>query len=517
MRSLNIKQKIIVLTMAVGTILSLMLAFYSPAQAKKLGNEILTKDAQFIADLLAENLAVGMQMAFIDDGESVANTIALLKEDAEQDAAILNTRVYDDQGKLFKALHESNSPNQSAKKVTQLTFEDLDEYLLVWSPLKDSNKNILGYLEMHFSKAFLAKQASRNMIYSLLIAVFTLLLSVFAAFFLGSNVSNSISRVGRILEDIAQGEGDLTTRMEVNSKDEIGDLSIWFNTFVEKLHSTVTSIAQSTRQVATASNEISASSEEMAAGAEEQQAQLSEVATSIEEMSAMILETSSNAESTQDGAGEANQAAVRGRTKVDDTISGIEGIAAIVQNTSTQIAALKSRSNDIGEVIQVIDDIADQTNLLALNANIEAARAGDAGRGFAVVADEVRKLAERTVSATGDIGDQIKTIQNDVAAAVDAMQKISDQSDDGQKLAGESGNALSKISETIESVNSSITQIASAAVQQSAGVEEISKNIEGVSSVSKQSASTAQQLAASAEHLHSEVQTLEKQLGQFKI
>lgn len=313
------------------------------------------------------------------------------------------------------------------------------------------------------------------------------------------------------------GENDLTVQVDIASEDEIGRMAKIFNVTVQKLKEVMESIANSSKEVATASTQISASSEQMAAGSEEQQAQLSEVAISVEEMSAMILQTSTNAEGTQENAGGANQSAVRGREKVSETVSGIDGIVSIVNDTATQISALKSRSQEIGEVIQVIDDIADQTNLLALNANIEAARAGDAGRGFAVVADEVRKLAERTVGATGDIDEQISQIQTDVASAVDAMAAIIEKSNQGQELAGESGTALSEIGDAIDAVNSAITQIASAAVQQSAGVEEISKNVEGISTVSKQSASSAQELATSAEQLNREVQVLEQQIGQFKI
>ena len=330
-------------------------------------------------------------------------------------------------------------------------------------------------------------------------------------------IANQIQKAIDMLKDIAQGEGDLTVRLEVKSRDEIGELAKWFNTFVEKLQTTLRIIMESSKQVAAASGNISSASEQMAAGAEEQQAQLSEVATSVEEMSAMILETSNNTEGTQQNAMEANEAAARGQEKVVQTLEGMEGIASIVATAAEQVGTLKERSEEIGEVIQVIDDIADQTNLLALNANIEAARAGDAGRGFAVVADEVRKLAERTVTATSNIGEKIKQIQADVASSVEAMGSITTQSEMGRTLASESGNALQEISGAIDQVNSAITQISSATVEQSAGVEEISKNIEGVSTVSKQSASSAQELAASAEQLNREVQSLETQISQFRV
>lgn len=337
------------------------------------------------------------------------------------------------------------------------------------------------------------------------------------SFFLIRSINQPIGQLLEKLQEVARGEGDLTTRLPVTSKDELGQVASEFNAFMDKLHAIIKSIKNSSDVVATASTQISSASEQMAAGAEEQQAQLSEVATSVEEMSAMILETSNSTEATQTGAQEANDAAGRGQEKVSLTINGIEGIASIVSNAASQIGTLKQRSEEIGEVIQVIDDIADQTNLLALNANIEAARAGDAGRGFAVVADEVRKLAERTVTATGDISSKINEIQTDVASSVDAMGSITEKSQEGQTLASDSGSSLQEISAAIDQVNSAIQQIASAAVEQSAGVEEISKNIEGVSTVSKQSATSAQELATGADQLNREVQSLEAQIGKFKV
>lgn len=361
-----------------------------------------------------------------------------------------------------------------------------------------------------------AKSAQKAMVSTIVIGLLAgVIFTVILVFVLSGGIVGPTMKLMTAMEHL--GNNDLTAKVDIDSEDEIGRMAKIFNATTTKLREVITTISDSSKEVAAAGNQISTASEEMATGAEEQQAQLSEVATSIEEMSAMILETSNNAEQTQGSAGDANLASEEGQTVVENTIHGIEGITTIVNAASEQITALKHRSEEIGEVIQVIDDIADQTNLLALNANIEAARAGDAGRGFAVVADEVRKLAERTVKATGDIGEKINLIQVDVNSAVDAMGKITTQSADGQKTASEAGNALQKISESIGNVNASISQIASAAVEQSAGVEEISKNVETVSTVSKQSASGAQELASSSEQLNREVQALDKQITQFKI
>ncbi len=383
-------------------------------------------------------------------------------------------------------------------------------------PLIEESVTSAQSLADETTKAFNAtiRSAQSQMYVALFIAV---ILGVLMALYISGTIVNAINKIVAMVKDIATGEGDLTVRLALDSNDELGELAKWFDVFVEKLHGIITKVKHSAKEVATAGSEISAASEQMAAGAEEQQAQLSEVATSIEEMSAMILETSNNAAQTQDNANEANLIAKKGSGTVDHTIAGIQEIGSIVEAASNQIGTLKLRSQEIADVIKVIDDISDQTNLLALNANIEAARAGEAGRGFAVVADEVRKLAERTVGATADIEAKIKQIQKDVNSSVEAMQTITEKSKSGQKLAGEAGAALGEISGSIDQVNAAISQIASAAIEQSAGVEEISKNVESVSTVSKQSASGAQELAASSEQLNREVQGLDKLMDQFKV
>ncbi|NOZ08201.1 MAG: HAMP domain-containing protein [FCB group bacterium] len=330
-------------------------------------------------------------------------------------------------------------------------------------------------------------------------------------------VVKRIRAVSENLKDIAQGEGDLTKRLEIKQEDELGELAKWFNSFVQKVHEVIQKIRVSSQNLANSSNELSATSEQLAAGAEEQQAQLSEIATSMEEMSAMILQASKNANATHETTGEANSVVSEGKNSVKETIRGMEDIAAIVASTSSQISSLESKSKEIGEVIQVIEDIADQTNLLALNANIEAARAGDAGRGFAVVADEVRKLAERTVNATSEIGEKIREIQQGVMDSVSGTAQITDRSDKGRQLASQSGSALDKISVSIEEVNNAVEQIANAADQQSTGAEEISRNIENISSVAKEAAGGSQGLAFTSEALNKEVQTLNGLISQFKI
>ncbi len=388
-------------------------------------------------------------------------------------------------------------------------FEIMREYI---NQLQDLNTKYAEELKTSSLNTY-----SSNIKMAVLFIVIGIVVAIFVGFYLKNFVVSPLKKVTEILKDIAQGEGDLTRRLDIQSSDEVGELAQWFDLFVEKIQGLIKQVKVSIEQVGNASEEISSASEQMASGAEEQQSQLSEIATSMEQMSAMILESSKNANETQENANQANKAAEDGTSTVQETIAGIENVANITLKASEQIATLEQRSSEIGKVIQVIDDIADQTNLLALNANIEAARAGEAGRGFAVVADEVRKLAERTVKATAEIGDQIKSIQYAVRESVEAMNKVAERSKDGQKVASKAGEALEKITQLVKNVNQAITQVASAADEQSSGAEEISKNVETVSTVAKEAASSAQELAASSEELNREVKSLGELVGQFKV
>ncbi|MFH1851623.1 MAG: methyl-accepting chemotaxis protein [Candidatus Neomarinimicrobiota bacterium] len=363
-----------------------------------------------------------------------------------------------------------------------------------------------------------ARQANRSMYTGIIVS---LLVSVCLAMLINTLLIratiNPIEKLIVMIRDIAEGEGDLTRRLEINSRDELGVLSKWFNVFVEKVHNIVKQVRESAAQVASASQEISASSEQLASGAEEQQSQTSEVATSVEEMAATIMESSNNSNRALDSARQAAQDADQGGSVVQQTIAGMGRISTAVRTSAAKIEELGQHSEAIGKIVSVIDDIADQTNLLALNANIEAARAGEQGRGFAVVADEVRVLAERTTKATAEIAEMIKGIQSGTHNAVQAMNEGIEEVDQGVDLVGKAGQSLEQIIAVVNLVQEAINQIAVSAEEQSAGAEEISANVEGISTVTKQSANSAQQVASAAEQLSRETETLNTLVNQFKI
>ena len=200
-----------------------------------------------------------------------------------------------------------------------------------------------------------------------------------------------------------------------------------------------------------------------------------------------------------------------------EQLTGMLRISEIVKQSAKTVEALGKSSNEIGQIVEVINEIADQTNLLALNAAIEAARAGEQGRGFSVVADEVRKLAERTSKATKEIAVMINQIQTDTFNAVESMKKGTEEVETGKVLADKAGIVLNDIIKEAEKVNDIAAQVASASEQQSISAEVISKNIVDISNVTQQSAAGIEQISRSADSLNSINQKLESLINQFKF
>ncbi|MGH9591767.1 MAG: methyl-accepting chemotaxis protein, partial [Bryobacteraceae bacterium] len=202
---------------------------------------------------------------------------------------------------------------------------------------------------------------------------------------------------------------------------------------------------------------------------------------------------------------------------VEETLSKMRSIANSVGETATKVQELGKSSDQIGEIIGVIDDIADQTNLLALNAAIEAARAGEQGRGFAVVADEVRKLAERTSKATKEIASMIKNIQAETKVAVSAMQDGTNQVEMGVESTTQAGSSLHDIIRVSEQVGDMITHIATAATQQSSATEQVNANVEQIAKITQETAAGAQESAKAVHDLSNLALDLQNMVSKFKI
>jgi methyl-accepting chemotaxis protein len=312
-------------------------------------------------------------------------------------------------------------------------------------------------------------------------------------------------------------KGDFTVKFISRTKGDFSIIKNSMNQLSDSLSSAMSEVNSSIQMSANTSSEISSSIEEMAAGAQEQSSQTSEIATAIEQMTRTILETTKNASTASENVRKAGQIAGEGGKVVEDTVLGMQRIAQVVSKAAETVKKLGSSSDQIGEIIQVIDDIADQTNLLALNAAIEAARAGEMGRGFAVVADEVRKLAERTTKATKEIAGMIKQIQNDTKGAVDSISEGTEEVKRGLEMANKAGDSLRQIIKASNKVVDDVNQVASASEQQSTTAEQISRSIEAISNVSNESSAGIQQVARSTQELNNLTDNLQKLISRFKV
>lgn len=319
----------------------------------------------------------------------------------------------------------------------------------------------------------------------------------------------------RVLE--VMSTGDFTPRITSDYKGQHRLIKDSVNRLGDSVGRIILDVTDAVQATASASNQISSSTEELAAGSQEQSAQTSEIASAVTQMSATIVETTKHAGDASDNAKEAGTIANEGGKAVQDTIDGMSRIATVVSRAAVVVQELGKGSEQIGEIVQVIDDIADQTNLLALNAAIEAARAGEQGRGFAVVADEVRKLAERTTKATKEIAVMIKRIQNDTKEAVVSMNEGTKEVEVGKELAEKAGSSLRQIIDASDRVVGIITQVAAASEEQSSAAEQISKNIESISNVTHESAVGTQQIARAAEDLNRLTDNLQHLVSQFKV
>jgi methyl-accepting chemotaxis protein len=328
--------------------------------------------------------------------------------------------------------------------------------------------------------------------------------------------SGSVTNMLKEMKKFASG--DLTVQLNTDKKvDEVGKFYEAFNEAMESIRNVLQSLIEAINATANASSQISSSSEEMAAGAQEQSSNTADVARAIDEMTKTIIETTKNSSSAAQAAQKAGMIAKDGGDVIKETIDGMTRIADVVKISAATVHALGESSNQIGEIVQVIDDIADQTNLLALNAAIEAARAGEQGRGFAVVADEVKKLAERTTKATKEIAVMIKQIQKDTAGAVESMERGTIEVEKGIKLADKAGLSLSLIIKGSEDVVDISSQVAAASEEQSSVAEQITGNIEAINKITNESSIGVQQIALSAEGLNQLTLNLQRLISRFKL
>jgi methyl-accepting chemotaxis protein len=392
--------------------------------------------------------------------------------------------------------------------------ESLDAYCKVRDVLNAINEDNIISVNAANDTGDKLYSMSRTFLIAVMLGCAVLGMSI--AFVIGRMISKPLAHVVKRAEEIAQG--DLTGRdIAVNSKDEIGQLTSSVNKMSHALQTLIVEVTSATNEVAGAATEIAASSEQMAVGMNQQSDQVNQISSAVEEMNATVIEVARKSGDAARNASEAGDVAGEGGRVVGSTIQGMHSIREAVKSSADSVTMLGRRGEQIGEIIEVINDIADQTNLLALNAAIEAARAGEHGRGFAVVADEVRKLADRTTKATKEIAESITAIQLETTQAVDRMNTGTEEVNAGVDRATAAGDSLKQIVEQARTVAQMVQSIAAAAEQQSAASEQITHSIETISAVTRQSSEGASQAATAATQLSVKSEQLKRLVSQFKV
>lgn len=359
--------------------------------------------------------------------------------------------------------------------------------IVSYSYYKDRNWIIAGgsYLDEFIGDTM--KNIVWDFILTSLIVISISLLLI--SFIFNISVIKPLGSLEKIFSRISSG--DLTATIKKQNDDEIGNIIEHVDNMLYQMNGALYKVSQSTNHVHSSAESLSSSSNEMSIGSEKQAEQVTQVEVAVHEMTATIQEISMNVEEVTSEVGHIKDSASSGGEILEATVNSINNLSTAVIKTASSIKELGEASEQIGEILQVISDIADQTNLLALNAAIEAARAGDHGRGFAVVADEVRKLAERTVKATSEIDSMIKSIQKEVINSVSQMDKGVELAEEGGMMVSNLQMSLGEIIGGVVDIADKISSVAASVEQQSATSQEISNSMSDIASIAQESSSIA--------------------------
>jgi methyl-accepting chemotaxis protein len=409
-------------------------------------------------------------------------------------------------------LYRSGEQNQAMK-----LFEDHEALVLV-DALKDAVSDMTAAFERQKQEAMSRQVASdawteRLM---LILALAGLAVGLGIAHLTAYSIVHTIRRMLAMI-NLVSSNNLVVDDMQVNSDDEMGKAAIGLNTMKNSLRQVILSIASTAEEVSSSSRDISATASQAAASAENQKQQVEQIATTMQEMAATVREVSHHSITAARSAESAAKCAHNGGGMVEDVLARMRGIAQSVGESAANIEHLGTRSDEIGRIVRVIDEIATQTNLLALNAAIEAARAGEQGRGFAVVAGEVRRLAERTTVATKEIAGMIESVQTVTADAVRQMRSGRAAVEQGVEAAGFAGESMQKVIGEAEKVGMMVAQIASAATQQATATEEVNASMSQISALATEAADGSQLSARACGQLFDLALGLQTMVDRFDV
>ncbi|MBL7003029.1 MAG: methyl-accepting chemotaxis protein [Gammaproteobacteria bacterium] len=400
---------------------------------------------------------------------------------------------------------------------------DIYLYKSQMAPAKAKIQNELDELVSHL----LSENASKSTelldhvdnasVIQMTLAVIGIILGIIVALVISRLVTLPLIATVEALQDLAQGNGDLTQRLPVNNIDEIGQLSAAFNDFAQKVQALVQDASNCSLQLARSASEMDATAGSTQSDVAAQSQQIDTIASAITEMTHKIQDVVRHTTQAANLAEETSNHAQSGQTVVNQSVTSSQQLAQNVDQASLVINELENDVTAISGVLDVIRSIAEQTNLLALNAAIEAARAGEQGRGFAVVADEVRTLASRTGESTDEIQKMIERLQNGSHQAVQVMEQGKEKATEGLDHAKNAGEALNKISTAVSGMRDMNREVAEATEYQGNNVSQVSESVATLKGVSDHTADSANTMASTSNQVTQLAQQLQSILGQFKI
>jgi methyl-accepting chemotaxis protein len=485
LKSLSIRYKILLIPMvaALGFIFYLLISFYNVEEAKTNLTQAQSVDfplLQISQDVLVKldkvkevlgNAATMGEADLLDEAKNIAaelsSQLTLAAKIDKNLAAELNTqtRKFDQYfQRAFRLSQSMVDGTADFSAIGQQSQEMSEKLELLQISLTEFKKR----RSQAFEEAFINVESRLNSTNKIgvAVAVITITILMLVALPVANIVRKNLGEVIESMRSIAQENGDLTVRLSTTSEDEIGELVLWFNNFIEKLQNVIKDIVETAGPLAKSAKRIEKLSGSASNTAEQQKSLVYESKLSVEQMSAVVSEISSNAAEAASATQSANLESDKGKEVVENAVTSIKALHENIGSSSEMVNQLQNDTNKVNVVLEVIRAIAEQTNLLALNAAIEAARAGEQGRGFAVVADEVRSLASRTQDSTQEINQILGQLQNAAENAVAGMQASINEVETSVTNTIAAGDSLLSIKDTVDTITRMNEQIATATEQQ---------------------------------------------------